>query len=121
VKFIANMGISPSTVAFLRQNGHQASHLHELGLDRLSDEEILEKARVESAVILTADLDFGDLLAVQGTALPSVITFRLQPPMTSTKVNRYLERILQQHMRVLEQGVIISVNEHSVRVRRLPI
>jgi len=45
MKFLADMGISPRSVAFLRDLGVEAVHLHELGLDRLPDAGIVEKAR----------------------------------------------------------------------------
>jgi hypothetical protein len=48
LKFLANMGISPLTVAFLRTLGHEAKHLHEEGLDRLPDEEIMEEGALLS-------------------------------------------------------------------------
>ena len=48
MKFLADMGISPSVVEFLRESGYQSVHLHELGLDRFSDSAILEKARAEN-------------------------------------------------------------------------
>ena len=63
MRFLADMGISPATVAFLRGLQHEARHLHEHGLDRLPDAAILEKARSEGAVLLTHDLDFGELVA----------------------------------------------------------
>jgi hypothetical protein len=37
MKFIADMGISPKTVGFLRDLGNQAAHLHEEGPDRLME------------------------------------------------------------------------------------
>jgi Domain of unknown function (DUF5615) len=37
VKFLADMGISPKTVAFLHALGHDAVHLSEQGLERLPD------------------------------------------------------------------------------------
>jgi hypothetical protein len=44
MKFLADMGISPGTVQFLRDEGHDALHLHEQDLDRLPDPAILDKA-----------------------------------------------------------------------------
>ena len=41
MKFLADMGISPGAVLFLRHLGYDAIHLHELGLDRLPDPQIL--------------------------------------------------------------------------------
>jgi len=78
MKFLADMGISPRSVAFLRDLGVEAVHLHELGLDRLPDAEIVKKARHEGYVVLTHDLDFGELLALSGAEVPSVVIFRLQ-------------------------------------------
>ena len=49
MKFLADMGISPRSAAFLRSLGHDAIHLHEEGLDRLSDAGILSKALDEGA------------------------------------------------------------------------
>jgi hypothetical protein len=62
------MGLARSTVAFLRAQGHDAVHLRDQGLQRLEDDEIAEKAREESRVILTHDLDFGRRGAVEGRA-----------------------------------------------------
>jgi len=49
-------------------------------LMKLPDAEILQKARSENRIVLTFDLDFGDLLAASGENLPSVIIFRLRKP-----------------------------------------
>ena len=78
MKFLADMGISPQTVAFLQTLGHDAVHLAGQGLDQSPDHDILEKARREGRILLTHDLGFGELVAAKGTALPSVITFRLR-------------------------------------------
>jgi predicted nuclease of predicted toxin-antitoxin system len=93
MKFLADMGISPKTVAFLQSLGHDAEHLHHQGLDRLPDSSILEKARREARVLLTHDLDFGELIAASGTLSPSVIIFRLRN-MRPERVNRYLQEII---------------------------
>jgi predicted nuclease of predicted toxin-antitoxin system len=120
MKFLADMGISPKTVTFLRDLGHDAMHLHEQSLDQLPDPAILEKARCEERVLLTHDLDFGDLVAASGSQLPSVIIFRLRN-MRPERVNRYLRGVVTQHGNVLERGAIVSVTEGQIRVRLLPL
>lgn len=120
MKFLADMGISPKTVAFLRNLGYDATHLSKEGLHRLSDPEILEKSRQEERILLTHDLGFGELVAAGGARLPSVISFRLRD-MHPDRVNSYLDEIIKQHREALEQGVIMSVTEGRVRVRYLPI
>jgi predicted nuclease of predicted toxin-antitoxin system len=99
MKFLADMGISPKTVSFLRDLGHQAVHLHEEGLGRLSDSEILEKARREESIVLTHDLDFGDLLAASGAQLPAVVIFRFAicAPNASTSICRTSSHNTQKH------------------------
>ncbi|MEK9149564.1 MAG: DUF5615 family PIN-like protein [Candidatus Desantisbacteria bacterium] len=120
MKFLSDMGISPKTVAFLQYLGYDAVHLHDQGLDRLPDIAILAKARDERRVLLTHDLDFGELVAVIGAKLPSVITFRLRN-MHPERVNRYLQATITQHQNVLEQGAIISVTDGQIRVKSLPL
>jgi predicted nuclease of predicted toxin-antitoxin system len=120
MKFLADMGISPRSAAFLCRQGHDAIHLHDAGLDRLSDANILSKALDEGRVVLTHDLDFGDLVAASGARLPSVVTFRLRN-MSADHVNRYLQLILADYQERLIAGAVISVTEGQIRVRSLPI
>lgn len=120
MKFLADMGISPRTVAFLQTLEHDAVHLSDEGLERLPDQDILEKALREGLILLTHDLGFGELVAASGATLPSVITFRLRN-MHPDRVNATLQPILAQHGEVLEHGAILSITEGRVRVRALPL
>lgn len=120
MKFLADMGISPTTVAFLRQLGHDAVHLLDEGLGTLEDPAILTKARQEGRILLTHDLDFGDLLAASGAALPSVVIFRLRD-MRPEQVNQYVRTVLAEHGEALEQGAVVSVTEGQLRLRTLPL
>ncbi|HMB89329.1 MAG TPA: DUF5615 family PIN-like protein [Rhodothermales bacterium] len=120
MRFLADMGISPLTVAYLSDLGHDATHLRSEGLHQLPDAAILEKARAEDRILLTHDLDFGDLLAASGTSLPSVIIFRLRN-MRPDQVNQVLQEILDTYLDQLSAGVVMSVTEGQVRIRALPI
>src|SRR5712691_2497701 len=64
MRFLADAGVSPKTVEFLRQLGHEAVHVRALGLQRATDPELVARAREDSSVVLTFDLDFGDVLAL---------------------------------------------------------
>ena len=120
MRFLADMGISPRTVAFLRGKGFDAVHLSELGLHRMTDREILVKAYEEGFILLTHDLDFGDLLAASGARLPSVMVFRLRN-MRPNQVNLYLDQIIARYGNELEAGAFLSVTEGRVRIRLLPL
>lgn len=109
-----------STVHSLRERGYEAIHLREEGLRQLPDEKILEKARQEGQIVLTFDLDFGDLMATGASMFPSVIIFRLHDE-TPTNVTARLFDVLAQRSRELEKGIILVVEDTRYRMRRLPI
>jgi predicted nuclease of predicted toxin-antitoxin system len=119
MRFLADMGISPLTVSYLQEKGHEAVHLIDRGQQQLEDREILARAREESRILLVHDLDFSDLVAAGGRGLLSVIVFRLRN-MTPPSVNQRLQKVLDRHDEQLEVGAIFSVTETQIRWRRLP-
>lgn len=120
MRFLADMGVSITTVAALRSADHDAVHLREEGLIRLPDLEIAEKAAREDRIVLTFDLDFGDILAAARKKTPSVIIFRLRNQ-TPRAVNPRLFRVIGDCEAELATGAIIIVEDVGYRVRRLPI
>jgi predicted nuclease of predicted toxin-antitoxin system len=71
-------------------------------------------------VLLTFDLDFGEIMAAGGHRSPSVITFRLRNPRPE-RVNRWLGQLLDEQGDRLTGQVIVTVEEAGYRMRRLPI
>jgi predicted nuclease of predicted toxin-antitoxin system len=120
MQFLADMGISLRTVDWLRDRGHDVVHLRDEGLQRLPDDEILEKARLENRILLTVDLDFAQLLAIAQSSLPSVILFRLGNE-NYDQIDGCLEIILETCAEDLQSGAMISVNTKGFRIRVLPI
>lgn len=120
MNFLADMGISPRTVTWLKNQGYDAIHLNEEGLEKLPDEDILIKAKNEGRIILTVDLDFGALLAISKSTLPSVILFRLGNQ-SRYVIEAKLTEILARCQNDLLEGAIISVTENTLRIRNLPI
>jgi len=119
MRFLADMGVNLQIVQWLRRNGDDAIHLRDEGLQRLPDRNIFEKAFSEGRVILTFDLDFGEIAALSSGRIVSVILFRLH----NTRTTHVLQR-LQAALTFrpeLENGAVIVVEETRCRVRRLPI
>jgi predicted nuclease of predicted toxin-antitoxin system len=76
MKFLINMPLSPELAPWLVHQSRDAVHALELGLARASDEVILEHARREQRVVVTADLDYPRLLALTQAEGPGLILFR---------------------------------------------
>ncbi len=120
MRFLADMGISPSMVNELRAHGHDAVHLRELGMQRASDKRVLAKALSEERIVLTSDLDFGYLMAISGLKLPSIVIFRLSD-MRPDNVAAHLHRVIDRLSVELAAGCVVAVSDTSFRARRLPI
>jgi predicted nuclease of predicted toxin-antitoxin system len=101
-------------------SGHDAVHLFDHDMHKFSDLEILNYARIENRIILTHDLDFGRLMALSGTKLPSIVIFRLKN-MKPDNVNRYCDRIIFRFEDTLKKGAILSVGDKKIRCHLLPI
>ena len=120
MKFLGDMGVSKTVINTLRNDGYDAIHLRDEGLQTLPDDNIILKAKDEGRIILTFDLDFGELLAFSGDSLPSVIIFRLEkanPDYVLSKLNPVLEEC----QNILEDGAIITIKDKNYRVRYLPV
>lgn len=120
MRFLADMGVSQPVVEWLRAEGHDAIHLRDEGLQRLPNGEIFQKAAQERRVVLTFDLDFGEILAGSGETVVSVILFRLQNTRSAHVIDR-LRVVLEQSADALAAGAIVVVEEGRHRVRLLPI
>ena len=84
MRFLVDANLSPVVASALRDAAHDAVHVVDLGLVTADDHRILDAAAQDDRVILTADADFGALLALGGPAKPSVVLLRsadhLGPP-----------------------------------------
>jgi predicted nuclease of predicted toxin-antitoxin system len=120
MRFLADMGVDIRVVQWLRQNGHDAKHLRDEGLYRIPDGEIFVKAISENRVIVTFDLDFGEIVAFSQGQKASVILFRLHNTRTSHLIQR-LATVLADATEALEQGAVVVVEESRHRIRYLPL
>ncbi len=120
IKFLVDMNISPLTVEELRKKGWIVERVSEVMDPMSTDLEILKYARRHNQVVVTCDLDFSLLLAVSGYERPSTITLRLKN-ITPCSITDRLINIIQEIKEELMKGAVVSVDEVSIRYRRLPI
>lgn len=120
MRFLADMGVSESVVKWLRETGHDAVHLRDENLQRMPDNEIFKKAHNENRIVLTFDLDFGEILALSDGKNVSVILFRLHNTGPNHVISR-MKRVLEDASEALTEGAIVVVEEGRHRIRRLPL
>jgi predicted nuclease of predicted toxin-antitoxin system len=120
MRFLADMGVAMRSVEWLREQSHDATHLREENLQRMSDADVFRKAATEGRILLTFDLDFGEIVALSSEKKASVVLFRLHNTRTPHVIER-LKSALQETSQSLESGAIVVVEERRLRVRRLPL
>jgi hypothetical protein len=62
VKFLVDMPLSPTLARWLVDEGHDAVHASDIGMERTPDAEIIDCAKREGRTVITADLDYRRLL-----------------------------------------------------------
>jgi predicted nuclease of predicted toxin-antitoxin system len=120
MRFLADMGVSTRVTEWLATAGHDVIHLRDEGLSRLPNGEIFQKGFTEQRIVLTFDLDFGEIVAASAGQIVSVILFRLHDARSERVIER-LNTVLAQSSADLLRGAIIVVEDARHRVRSLPI
>jgi predicted nuclease of predicted toxin-antitoxin system len=121
VRFLVDENLSPRLVDFLTDEGDSADHVRGVIRSGAPDDEIMEVAVGLDAVVLTADTDFGTLLARSGKSRPSVILVRELLGLSVHDQGRLIAANLGQLREALVAGAIVVLSADGIRVRPLPI
>jgi predicted nuclease of predicted toxin-antitoxin system len=118
MRFLIDMPLSPQLAAWLKQNGHEADHASAIGLHKAKDHHIIESARQQNRIVVTADLDFPQLLAISRAIDPGVILFR-GGSYNEQEMLQLLKRVLDLYPEDKLAHSITVVDK--VRIRRCPL
>ena len=113
------MPVTPRAVAHLQAAGHEAVHASVIGFATVPDIRILEVAREMGHIVVTADLDYPRLLALQKAGDPGVILFR-GGSYSDEQMLALLDRVLAQCDPETLARSITVVDQTRIRQRPLP-
>jgi predicted nuclease of predicted toxin-antitoxin system len=121
MKFLIDNALSPRLADGLRLAGHDSVHVREYGLQAEADEVIFDRAAAEGRVVVSADTDFGTLLAMRKGNRPSVVLFRRGSDRRAESQLAILLINFELIREPLEEGSIIVFDQDRIRIRTLPI
>lgn len=121
MRFLIDNALSPRLAELLREYEHDALHVKDYGMGAAPDEEIFDQAKSEDRIIVSADTDFGAILAAWPFQKPSFILFRRALSRRVDAQAGALIANLPQIASYLEEGCVIVFDLGRIRVRKLPL
>jgi predicted nuclease of predicted toxin-antitoxin system len=122
MRFLVDANLSPRVAVLLSGEGFDSVHVGDVELLTATDQAILAYAAANDLVIISADSDFGELLAVsRGAVRPSVVLLRSADRLTPDQQAGVLAANLAMVADELKTGALASIARGRIRIRSLPI
>jgi predicted nuclease of predicted toxin-antitoxin system len=118
MRFLLDADLPRSASDTVRQRGHEAIDVRDIGLRDAKDAQIARHAQKEELCLLTADQDFTDIRNYPPSRYSGIVVLSLPRDATSAYVNKLLDSFLEQET-ILTQlpGKLAIVEPGRVRLR----
>ena len=121
MRFLLDENLSRLVAAGLKGAGHEAIHVRDVGMSSATDAAVLEFARENGHVVVSADTDFGTFLAESRAQSPSVVLIRRTADRRANRLLALLLANMPQIEEALGEGAVVVLEDARVRIRRLPL
>ncbi len=121
MKLLVDANLSHRVAQILQENGYEAAHVRDLGLEDAGDPEIYDRADGDGYVIVTLDTDFARLAARNPDCGPSIILVRAIADLLPTEQVELIASAVDAVANDLASGAIVSLSPKRLAVRHLPI
>lgn len=121
MRLLLDNNLSPRLALLLAEDDWDVAHVEARNLGSATDEAVLTAAREENRVLVSADTDFGQLLARSRASGPSVVLVRRVAGRRTAALADLLIPVLLTYAEDLEAGCVLAIHEDNVRIRRLPL
>ncbi len=115
MKFLTDENISLEVVVYIRNLNHNVKSIIQMS-PGLTDIKVLQLAHKENRILITSDIDFGELVYQQKQLHAGVILLRLDDETNSNKM-RVLKSLLTAYSAQLKKNFVV-VTESKVRIRQ---
>ncbi len=117
IKFLLDADMPRSSIKVIKNLGFKVEDVRDIGLGSAKDEEIIEYANKNNRIIITRDIDFGEVLRYPKH--PGAIILRLPYTFTAREINKRLEDFLGSISKNEVKNAIIIVELERYRKRSI--
>ena len=116
MNFLADESVDRPIVDALREDGHAVLYVTEMD-PGISDEEVLDKAEKGTAILITADKDFGELVFRQQRITKGVVLVRLAGLLPSKKAE-IASTMIKKHLDAIQNAFSV-ISPNAIRIRQI--